>query len=62
MIDTPKLEEAADSGLPGMTCSASLVWHAGPAKGGGGTAQREMPVDADLSFHRVICSRQGASQ
>ena len=22
----------------------------------------EMPVDADLSFHRVICSRQGASQ
>jgi len=22
----------------------------------------EMPMDADLSFHRVICSRQGASQ
>ena len=37
MIDTQKLEEAADSGLPGMTCSASLVWHAGPANDGGGT-------------------------
>lgn len=34
---------------PAATCSASLVWHAGPARGGGGTAQREMPVDAGYS-------------
>lgn len=31
------------AGSPGMTCSASLIWHAGPAKGGGGTAQSESP-------------------
>ena len=30
--------------LDTLTCSASLVWNAGPARdGGGGTAQREMP-------------------
>lgn len=34
---------AADGGLPTTTCSASLVWHAGPARGGGGTAQDESP-------------------
>jgi len=49
MNDTPKLNEAAEGGSSPRPCSVSLVWHAGPAQGGGGTAQREMPVDAGYS-------------
>ena len=43
MSTTPKLNEAASGGSSPVPCSVSLVWHAGPAKGGGGTAQDESP-------------------
>lgn len=51
--DTTKPEyspqQEAGEGCSGATCSASLVWHAGPAQGGGGTAQDEMPQDHGYS-------------
>lgn len=42
-VTTDRPAEASELELPTRPCSASLIWHAGPANGGGGTAQREMP-------------------
>jgi hypothetical protein len=52
--DTDTPQEAAGAGSSPSSCCASLMWHPGPANGGGGTAQKESPdgspwwTDGDL--------------
>ncbi len=47
MSDTPKLEEAADSGLCLTPCRVSLLWMPGPANGGEGTAGHDLWWDGE---------------